>query len=156
MQSSVSSKASAHKSVYDCLPKEFDHPKLGVFGRLDIDTTGVLLLGTDGGLQSLITHPASKVTKAYIATLDPHCKDVFSPTAVDEFAHGVRLADGTVCEPAVLEVLETQSVPDGQDELAAHGGRLETPVSVRVRLHEGKYHQVKRMLGAVGGCVKSL
>ena len=55
--------AAKERTVFDVIPKELDHPSIGPFGRLDKDTTGLLLLGSDGGLQSLLTHPAGAVTK---------------------------------------------------------------------------------------------
>lgn len=54
---------STERTVFDIIPKELNHSSLGPFGRLDKDTTGLLLLGSDGGLQSLLTHPAGNVTK---------------------------------------------------------------------------------------------
>ena len=105
--------------------------------------------------------------KSYVATLDPNCgtgrsqrptapppgdrnedsgaggTGGFSRTAAHQFAEGVILADGTRCEPAELEILEPLDTPD-------------RPTLVRVKLHEGKFHQVKKMLGAVGGCVVAL
>ena len=51
------------RTVFDVIPPELDHPSIGPFGRLDKDTTGLLLLGSDGGLQSLLTHPSGNVTK---------------------------------------------------------------------------------------------
>jgi 16S rRNA pseudouridine516 synthase len=53
----------AERTVFDVIPKDLDHPSIGPFGRLDKDTTGLLLLGSDGGLQSLLTHPAGDITK---------------------------------------------------------------------------------------------
>lgn len=55
--------AAKELTVFDVMPKELDHPSIGPFGRLDKDTTGLLLLGSDGGLQSLLMHPAGDVTK---------------------------------------------------------------------------------------------
>eukprot|EP01050_Picozoa_sp_SAG11_P015008 SAG11_NODE_1905_length_4085_cov_6.851480_2_plen_211_part_00 len=59
------------KTIFDLVPPSLLHRELGPFGRLDKDTTGLILLGTDGGLQTLITHPSSHITKKYIATLRP-------------------------------------------------------------------------------------
>ena len=53
----------AERTVFDAIPEDLDHPSIGPFGRLDKDTTGLLLLGSDGGLQSLLTHPAGDITK---------------------------------------------------------------------------------------------
>jgi len=70
------------------------------------------------------------VVKSYVASIeiDYAWSTGFSPTAVEEFEEGVTLSDGTRAEPAVLEIIE-----EGEGSL---------PSRVRVRLHEGKYHQV--------------
>lgn len=94
-------------------------------GRLDKDTTGLLLLTTDGELCHRLTHPSHKVDKVYAATLD-------GPVPLDaatRFAAGILLSDGP-CQPADL-------VQTG-------------PNTAEVTLREGRYHQVKRMFHAVG------
>jgi 16S rRNA U516 pseudouridylate synthase RsuA-like enzyme len=58
-----SSGREVERTVFDVIPNDIDHPSIGPFGRLDKDTTGLLLLGSDGGLQSLLTHPAGDITK---------------------------------------------------------------------------------------------
>jgi len=131
--------------VYDLVPLEHRHPTLGVYGRLDKETTGLLLLGTDGGLQSMLMHPKACCTKVYRATLKTGREEwvLDSESAAAAFAEGVLLADGTRCGPALLEVLE-------RDATNGH------PSVVRVQLHDGRYHVVKRMLAAVHGWVASL
>mmetsp|Transcript_763 Transcript_763/g.1299 ORF Transcript_763/g.1299 Transcript_763/m.1299 type:complete len:270 (-) Transcript_763:218-1027(-) len=121
-------------SVYDLIPESWRRDDLVAFGRLDQDTTGVLLFGTDGGSQSLLTHPCSRVWKTYRAVLADG--DVLDPDASAAFETGITLDDGTCCAPARLEV--------------------EGPLLVRVMLHEGFFHQVKRMLAHVGGRVVHL
>ena len=144
-------------SVYDlCQQKGIAHANLGCFGRLDANTTGLLLMGTDGGLQSLLMHPSSGCEKDYVATLKVHPRESGDQTAVrgrlrataaEEFARGgLRLADGHECAPATLEVLETVNVGDG----------VPFPRRVRLTLHEGQNHQVKKMLGACGASVDAL
>ena len=135
-------------SIYDLVPEEHQHRELGVFGRLDVDTTGLILMGTDGGLQSLFMHPSCGCDKAYLATLrtEPHYR--LRATAPEEFSRGMTLADGYECRPATLEVVESVADPAGGDE--------PFPRVVRVTLREGQYHQVKRMLGACGAAVCGL
>lgn len=144
-------------SVYDlCQQKGIAHGNLGCFGRLDANTSGLLLMGTDGGLQSLLMHPSSGCEKAYVATLKVHPRESSDQSAVrgqlrasaaEEFARGgLRLADGHECAPATLEVLETVDV----------GESVPFPRRVRLTLHEGQNHQVKRMLGACGASVEAL
>ena len=121
-----------HATVLDHVPAALQHRNLAPVGRLDKDTTGLLLLTTDGGLSHYLTHPKYKVDKAYLARL----REPLEGGAADRFAEGLVLADGTRCRPAGLEWIE--------------------PLQVRVVLREGRFHQVKRMLGAVGGHVVAL
>ncbi len=121
-----------HETVLDHVPPALTRRKLSPVGRLDKDTTGLLLLTTDGGLSHRVTHPRRKVDKAYVATL----RAPLEPDAAARFAGGITLADGTRCKPATLEQVDDERV--------------------RVVLTEGRFHQVKRMLGAVGGHVTAL
>ena len=93
-------------------------------------------------------HPSCVCEKAYVVTLRTEPVYRLSASAAAEFASGVRLADGYTCRPARLEVVESVSDPDGGTEPLPH--------IVRVTLHEGHFHQVKRMLGACGGAVCAL
>lgn len=103
-----------------------DHPSRVVpVGRLDADTTGVLLLTNDGELAHRLAHPRYRVEKVYVADVagDP------SPAAIDALRKGIDLDDGRTA-PA-----EARRLSRGRVELI---------------LHEGRKHQVKRMLEAVG------
>lgn len=121
-----------HETVLDHVPTGLRHRDLAPIGRLDKDTTGLLLLTTDGGLSHYLTHPKHHVEKAYLATL----KAALAAGAEARFQEGVVLGDGTPCRPALLERV----------------GELQ----VRVTVSEGRFHQIKRMLGAVGGHVVAL
>ena len=121
-------------NVYNIIPEPLRRSDLACVGRLDRDTTGTLLLTTDGGVQSMLLFPTSRVWKIYTASLHPN-----SSLAVDaeaQFGSGMQLADGTRCAPAMLQVLNDHQV--------------------RVKVHEGFFHQVKRMLLHVGGVVTAL
>lgn len=120
------------RTVLDLLPAELVRRGLFPVGRLDKDTTGLLLLTNDGDFAHRIISPASHVEKRYAASVDgiPDASDVAA------FAEGVTLRDGTVCLPARLEIT----------------GSALCYVTVR----EGKYHQVKRMLASRGKPVKTL
>ena len=104
-------------------------------GRLDKDTEGLLLVTDDGALSHALMSPNRHVEKEYEAVVD----GVLVPDAVSRFEQGMTLRDGTECRPAGLEILRT-----------------EPELRVRVTLKEGKYHQVKRMIAAVGGTVTAL
>jgi 16S rRNA pseudouridine516 synthase len=119
-------------SVLHLVAPELRHPDLHPIGRLDKDTTGALLLTTDGALTHALTHPKRHVEKVYLADLERDLDE----SAVRRFQQGLVLADGTRCVPAVLERL--------------------APLRVRIVLREGKYHQVKRMVAACGGSVARL
>ena len=120
------------RTVIDILPDELR--RRGVFpaGRLDKDTTGLLLLTDDGDFAHRMLSPKKHVDKTYIAQLDREPE----ADAGESFSSGLTLSDGTVCLPA-----EAQRLDD----------RL-----YRVTLREGKYHQVKRMFAAIGSRVTSL
>ena len=103
-----------------------DYPRRGLFpvGRLDKDTTGLLLLTDDGTFAHKVISPKSHVSKLYEAVVDgTPCEADFAA-----FREGIVLRDGTQCLPAEL--------------IDLGGGR------VQVEVFEGKYHQVKRMLGS--------
>lgn len=115
----------SRKTVVDLAPDEFKHYGLFPVGRLDKDTTGLLILTNDGDYAHKVISPKSGVEKSYIAQVD---KPV--PKNIDEiFAEGVTLADGTVCKPAKAEISASNTV--------------------RIIITEGKYHEIKRMLGTV-------
>ena len=122
--------------VYDLLPPRFRlrDPLLSSVGRLDRDTSGLLLLTDDGQLLHRITSPKSELAKFYIATL-----------AQDLGAEVTALfASGTL----LLESEQTPLLPVELDVLA--------PRHARLTLHEGRYHQVRRMFAAVGNHVEAL
>ena len=105
---------------------------LSPVGRLDKDTSGLLLLSNDGDFLHRVISPKSAVEKCYCATVEgePDEEDVKA------FREGLLLRDGTECLPAKLELL-------------GNGRCL-------VRVTEGKYHQVRRMLASRGLPVKEL
>ena len=96
-------------------------------GRLDKDTEGLLLLTNDGALSHQLLSPARHVEKVYYVEVEGQLDQADQAA----FRRGIILADGTVCRPAGLTVLEE----------ASHG---------LVAIKEGKYHQVRRMLAARG------
>lgn len=132
----VCSHEDAGLRVYDLLPDRWRarRPSLVTVGRLDKDTTGFLLLTDDGALTHRLTHPKHHVPKTYEVTLEKSLRG-------DEatiFAAGKLMLENETKPllPAVMEVID-----------AAH---------VRLMVHEGRYHQVKRMFAAVGNHVQQL
>lgn len=106
-------------------------------GRLDYDTSGLLLLTNDGALAQRLTHPKYEVNKRYIATV----KGIATKYNLKPVAYGMVL-DGKKTAPARYDILSV-------DE--SHQTSI-----VAVTLHEGRYHQVKRMLEHCGLPVKKL
>lgn len=119
--------------VTELLPEEYRRLSLFPVGRLDRDTVGLMLLTDHGALAHTLLSPRHHVEKEYTFVSERP----LSPGAEDSFAAGVTLADGTLCRPAHLTL-----APDR--------------TAGRVVLTEGKYHQIKRMVAALGGCVVSL
>ena len=120
------------QTVLDLLPPELR--RLGLFpvGRLDRDTTGLLLLTNDGALAHRIISPKKHVPKVYRATVDAP----LDAADIAAFARGLVLGDGTACLPAELEI--------------------HAPQVGMVTVYEGKYHQVRRMFAARGKTVTAL
>lgn len=124
------------QTVLDLLPGVYRSRGVFPVGRLDKDTSGLLLLTDDGALGHHLTSPKHQVSKVYHAVAD----GALGQADVDAFAAGIRLRDGTQCRPAKLEI---RSVTDGKSD-------------VLVTVQEGKYHQVRRMLAARGAPVLTL
>ena len=122
-------------TVLDLVPPELFRPGLFPAGRLDKDTTGFVLITDDGDFAHRMLAPKSHVPKVYQARINVR----FTETQIRQFAEGVVLKDGFVCLPAELKILEESNQP-----------------LVEITLHEGKYHQIKRMVAASGGKVLSL
>ena len=126
----------AGRLVYDLLPARFRYrnPVLSTVGRLDRDTSGLLLMTDDGALLHRIISPKSNIAKVYEATLAQDLRG-------DEAA---IFASGTL----MLESEKTPLLPARLDVLDARRARL--------TLDEGRYHQVRRMFAAVGNHVEAL
>lgn len=118
------------RTVLDLLPQDLRRQGLFPVGRLDKDTEGLLLLTDDGELAHRLLSPKNHVDKVYRARLDRP----LGPADQAAFAQGITLADGLRCMPAELEL-----IGDGTEVL--------------VTLHEGKFHQIKRMTASRGAAV---
>lgn len=120
------------ETVLSLLPPELQRLDLFPVGRLDKDTSGLLLLTNDGDFAHRVISPKSGIEKRYRAEV----KGAPDEEDVRAFAAGLVLGDGTQCLPAKLEIT---------------GGSI-----CHVTVMEGKYHQVKRMLAARGKPVEKL
>ena len=124
-----------HQTVIDWLGNEYAHMDLFPVGRLDRDTTGLLLLTNNGNMAHQLLSPNKKIPKRYVAKV----KGQVTEDDVFLFEQGLDLGD-FVTQPAELLILEVQ----GSYSL------------VEVTIHEGKFHQVKRMFEKVGKQVVEL
>ena len=140
-----SQKPKHHPSVYSLLGAPLRRRDVQAVGRLDEDTTGLLLLTDDGSLIHRWTSPKHHVPKVY----EIGCKHPVTDDQVQQLLRGVTLVDDPVpVRAAAAEATGLFNGPqaDGPGEL--HG--------LRMTLTEGKYHQVKRMVAAVGNRVEAL
>ena len=120
------------QTVMELLPPEYKNKELKPVGRLDKATEGLLLFTNDGELLHRLISPKKEVPKLYYARHEGTAGD----EDVAAFAQGLTLRDGTVCRPATLKPL----------------GAGESLITV----HEGKYHQVRRMMASRGMTVTYL
>lgn len=118
------------------------YPGLFPVGRLDFDTTGVLLFSTNGDASHQLLHPSRHVRKHYVALVE----GVPKPTELARLRRGVMLDDGPT-QPAEVELLGPNDALFRT--VAGEGARGDTSV-VGIALVEGRKHQVKLMLQAVG------
>lgn len=120
------------KTVIDILPENMKRAGLFPVGRLDKNTTGLLIITDDGDFGHKVTSPKSLIEKRYLAELDGTVKEDY----IKIFKEGITLADGEECMPSGLEILNNNKAI--------------------VSIKEGKYHQIKRMFGVVGLGVNAL
>lgn len=128
-----SRKPSHHPGVHTLLPEQFRLRDVQPVGRLDHDTTGLLLLSDDGAFIHAQSSPKRHVPKLYVATTH----DPVTPELVAQLLAGVKLHD----EPAPLAAVTCRMIATNQIEIV---------------LEQGKYHQVKRMLAAAGNHCSAL
>ena len=131
-------------TVMDLLPPVYRKIGCMPVGRLDKDTTGLLVLTTDGEMNHRLLSPGRHVEKRYLARVQgiPDIRDV------EAFAQGVSLEDFT-CLPARLAILWKPGEP--LPDVPLPFADPEAPLALaEVVIQEGKYHQVKRMFSAIG------
>lgn len=121
------------ETVLELIPAELRRKGLFPAGRLDKDTEGFVFITDDGALAHKMLSPKNHIEKEYIVTLEAPFREEY----IKAFADGLTIDGGEKCLPAVL-------IPTSDERV------------VRLILHEGKYHQVKRMMKSVGNCVAKL
>ena len=119
------------KNVIDLVPDKFKTRTLFPAGRLDKDTTGLMLITDDGEFAHNILSPKRHVKKIYEVTIDVPV----TSNMVEDFKNGIKLKDGE-CKPAILEITGEYTA--------------------KVTLLEGRYHQIKRMFGCYAAKVIEL
>lgn len=122
-----SRKPSHHPGVLSLLPEQFALRDVQPVGRLDHDTTGLLLMSDDGAFIHAQSSPKRHIPKVYVATTH----DPVTPQLIKHLSAGVKLHD----EPAPLAAVICEMLDTHQ---------------LKIVLEQGKYHQVKRMLAAAG------
>lgn len=123
-------------TVMDLLPQHLQSDQLYAIGRLDRDTTGLLLLTDNGPLGFQLLHPQYHVDKTYQVKVN----GPLSSDHIQKFKDGIVFLDGTTCKPAKLEILS--SSPSSSQ--------------ATITISEGKFHQVKKMFLSVGVKVTAL
>ncbi|WP_173262294.1 MULTISPECIES: pseudouridine synthase [unclassified Streptococcus] len=123
-------------TVMDLLLPDIQSDKLYAVGRLDRDTTGLLLLTDNGPLGFQLLHPQYHVDKTYRVEVN----GLLTPDHIQAFQKGIVFLDGTICKPARLEILSASP---------SHS-------QASITISEGKFHQVKKMFLSGGVKVTSL
>lgn len=119
------------KTVLELVSEEFNKRNLFPAGRLDKNTTGLMIITDDGELAHNILSPKKHVKKSYKVTLDINATE----DMIERFSNGIELSDG-ICKPAEMKIIDSNVVI--------------------VTLREGRYHQIKRMFGCCGAKVIEL
>ncbi|MBQ3511591.1 MAG: rRNA pseudouridine synthase [Bacilli bacterium] len=122
------------RTVVDLIPTA---ARIYPVGRLDYDTTGVLLLTNDGEFANILMHPTSNVDKVYMAKLE----GIIKGEQINKLKEGVEL-DGEIVKPSRVKLKKVDPKSNS--------------CMVQITIHEGKNHQVKRMFESVGFPVSKL
>lgn len=123
-------KDNVHKTVMELIDSK--RKNIVPVGRLDLDTEGILILTNDGSLNHRLVSPSSHVDKTYYAVFEGKLDE----NAVEMTKKGLDIGEGEVSKPAKLEIISDSEI--------------------LLTIHEGKFHQVKRMVKALGGEVTYL
>ncbi|MDU6630370.1 MAG: pseudouridine synthase [Lachnoanaerobaculum sp.] len=123
-------KDNVHKTVMELIDSK--RKNIVPVGRLDLDTEGILILTNDGNLNHRLVSPSSHVDKTYYAIFEGRLNE----NAVEMTKNGLDIGEGEVSKPAKLEIISSNEII--------------------LTIHEGKFHQVKRMVKALGAEVTYL
>lgn len=123
-------KDNVHKTVMELIDSK--RKNVVPVGRLDLDTEGILILTNDGDLNHRLVSPSSHVDKTYYAIFEGKLNE----NSVEMTKNGLDIGEGEVSKPAKLEIISSNEI--------------------MLTIHEGKFHQVKRMVKALGGEVTYL
>jgi len=121
------------RTILDILPEQYRKLRLYPVGRLDMDSTGLLILTNDGSLTYQLTHPKFEHEKEYLVQIEGALK----PREKQNLEHGVRLEDG-ITAPAIIKEVRA------------------TPFNYSLIIHEGKKRQIRRMFAHLGYRVLAL
>ncbi len=130
---STTSDERGRRTVIDILPEKYRHIRLYPVGRLDKDSTGLLLLTNDGEFTNQLTHPRFENEKEYLVSVNGKLK----PDEKRKLEQGVELDDG-LTHPAAIKEVEI------------------TPFNYSITIHEGRKRQVRRMFESIGYTVQVL
>jgi 23S rRNA pseudouridine2605 synthase len=121
------------RTILDILPAQYRNLRLYPVGRLDLDTTGLLVLTNDGPLTYQLTHPKFEHEKEYLVQIE----GTLELKERQNLEHGVRLEDGVTAKAAIREMRAA-------------------PYNYSLTIHEGKKRQIRRMFAHLGYTVKAL
>jgi 23S rRNA pseudouridine2605 synthase len=122
------------RTILDILPEKYRHLRLYPVGRLDKDSTGLLLLTNDGDITYRLTHPKFEHEKEYLIQIEGRLK----PDEIRKLEKGFELEDGMTYPVAVKEV------------------KSQPPFNYSITMHEGRKRQIRRMLANLGYHVPAL
>jgi 23S rRNA pseudouridine2605 synthase len=130
---STTSDDRGRRTILDILPEQYKKLRLYPVGRLDLDSTGLLILTNDGALTYQLTHPKFEHEKEYLVQID----GILTPHEKQNLEHGVRLEDGMTAQASIKEVRAA-------------------PFNYSLTIHEGKKRQIRRMFAHLGYRVGAL
>ena len=159
MHTVCSTKDGDHRTVFDLLDDDYRTPylqdKLHLVGRLDMDTEGLLIFTTDGTLTHRVISPKNHIDKTYFCVLE-HAETQEHRKEIERlFAEGIEVAADDndppfTCEPAKIKWMTDDEITPYTTLSSINKVKATSENTALLTIHEGKYHQVKRMFAAVG------